>query len=154
MPLTDKTTVLAQYIQSLINTNKAALGLDDVLYGEHENIPKAKTAVVNSGTKTREIAGAAMPGGMSLNRMTVIITVYNSTVGAEGVQRLAVDQLAEAIEALLHTDTTMGGLLIHGFCETMDPGIKFNTGSMFRVTQITFIGQSKTRITPQIGMCV
>jgi hypothetical protein len=148
MALTDKTTVLAQYIQALINTNKIALGVSDVLYGEHNNIGKAKTVVVNSGTKTRQVQGAAMPGGNSLVRMTVLITVYNSTVGDEGTQRLAVDQLAEAVETLLHQNTTMGGLIIHGFCETVDPGIKFNTGSMFRVTQITFVGQAKVRITP------
>lgn len=150
MPLTDRTTVLALHIQSLIEAEKATLGVDLVLYGEQINIPKAKTVVINSGTKTRQIAGAATPGGMTANRMTVLITVYNSTVGDEATERLAVDELAEDIEALLHLTPTMNNLIVHGFCETIDPGIKFNTGSMFRVTQITFVGQSKTHLTPPI----
>jgi hypothetical protein len=148
MPHTDKVTVLAQYIQALINTNKVTLGLDDVLYGDQQNMPKAQTAVISSGQKTRTLDGVAMPGGMSRNLMRVIITVYNSTVASEATQRLAVDQQAEAIEALLHQDTTMGGNIIHGFVESIEPGVTFRTGSMYRATQLTFVGQTKTRITP------
>lgn len=147
MALTDKTTVLATYIQNLINTNKVPLGLDDVLYGEQNNIPKALTAVVQAGRKNRIVQGAAMPGGNSLVTMTVVIMIYNSSSGAEAVERLAVDQLAEAVETLLHSDTTMGGLIIHGFVEMIDPGVSFKAGSQFRATQMTFVGQSKVRIT-------
>lgn len=148
MSLTDRTTVLATYIQGLINTNKVTLGIDEVLYGDHENLAKATIAVVNSGSKDRRISGVAMSGGMTTNMMRVLITLYNSKVGPEAVERLRVDDLAEDVEALLHADTTMGGLIIHGFVETMDPGYRFKSGSMFRVTQMIFVGQSKTRLTP------
>lgn len=148
MPHTDKVTVLAQAIMAVLETNKAALGLDDVLYGDQQNIPKAKTAVVSAGTKNRVLDGVAMPGGMSRNFMKVVITIYNSTVGAEEAQRLVVDQQAEAVEAKLHEDTTVGGIIIHGYVESIEPGVTFRAGSMFKATQLTFIGQTKTRITP------
>lgn len=148
MPLTDRGTVLAEYIRNLINTNKVALNVDTVLYGDHEKIPSGITVTVMPGTKTRTIAGVAMPGGMSLNRILVIITVYNNQIGAEATERLNVDDIAEDIEVLLHQNTTMGDNIIHGFVETWDPGIRFKPSSMFRVTQMIFAGQSKTRITP------
>lgn len=147
MAHTDKSTVLAQYIFSLITTNKTALGLDSVLYGEHNEIPSGKTVAVTTGRKDRSLARVAYPGAGTQNRMIVLITIYNNTLGDEATKSLETDQLAEAVEHLLHQNTEMGGNIIHGFVESWDPGYKFKTGSMFRATQLIFVGQTKTNLT-------
>lgn len=147
MPHTDRTTVLATFIQNLINTNKVALGVDNVLYGDQLNIPGGITVVVNSGVKNRALERVAFPGAGTRNRMIVLITVYNNQIGSEATEALLVDQTAEAVEHLLHQNTTMGDNIIHGFVESWDPGYRFKSGSMFRATQLIFIGQSKTNLT-------
>jgi len=147
MPHTDKTTVLAQYILSQINTNKVVLGVDNVLYGEQNELPPGKTVVVMAGRKDRALQRVAFPGAGTRNRMTVLVTIYNNTVGDEGTKSLETDVLAETIEHFLHQDTEMGGNIIHGFVESWDPGFRYRSGSMFRATQLTFVGQSKTNLT-------
>lgn len=147
MAHTDKTTVVAQYILSLITTNKSSLGLDNVLYGDQNEIPPGKTAVVATGRKDRVLQRVAFPGGGTRNRMIVMITVYNNTTGDEATKSLQTDQVAEAVEHLLHQNTTMGGNIIHGFVETWDPGYNFRRGSMFRATQLTFVADTKTNLT-------
>ena len=147
MAHTDRSTVLAQYIFNLITTNKVSLSLDSVLYGEQNEITPGKTVVVTTGRKDRSLARVAFPGAGTLNRMIVIVTVYNNTVGDEASKSLETDLIAEAVEHLLHQNTTMGGNIIHGFVETWDPGVKFRSTSMFRATQMMFVGQTKTNLT-------
>ena len=145
---TDKSSVVAMAIVALLETNKDALGLDQVYYGDQLNLPNAKCAAVRVGRKTRERAGVAGPGGRMMNFMPIVINVYNSTVGDEGSQRLVVDQLAEAIEDLLHLDITVGGLTLDGFVSEFDPDPTFRTGSMYRMVQLTYTARSKTNLTP------
>lgn len=147
MTHTDRTTVVAQYIKTLIDTNKASLGVDQVLYGEQTNIPGGITVVVTAGMKTRALQRVAFPGGGTRNRMMVLITVYCNKLGDEQTLNLEVDQTAEDVEHLLHQDTTLGGNVIHGFVETTDPGYRFKSGSMFRATQMTHVSQTKTNLT-------
>lgn len=150
MAHTDKSTVLAIALRDKIIANKEALGLatdDFVAYGDHNNIPGGRAITVASGTKTRELAGVAGPGGRTLNTMEVVISVFSMVLEQEQIARLAVDQMAEAVEALLHTDTTVGGIIIHGFVRDWVPGIIYRETSMFRVVQLHFVGQTKTNVT-------
>lgn len=147
MSHTDRTTVIATYIKNLINTNKVALGVDTVLYGDHNNIPGGITVTVMAGMKTRQLQGVANPGARTRNRMIVLVTVYCNKTGDEETLSLETDQVAEAVEHLLHQDTTLGDNVIHGFVETWDPGYRFKPGSMFRATQLTHISQSKLNLT-------
>lgn len=148
MALTDKASVVALAVKDLIETNKYSLGIDQVYYGDQLNIPNAKCVAVRVGRKTRERAGAAGPGGRMTNYMPITINIYNSTVTDEASARLVVDQLAEAIEDLLHQDITLGGVILDGFVSEWDPDPVFRTGSLFRVVQLTFQARSKTNLTP------
>lgn len=150
MAHTHKSTVLALAIRDKIRTNKVAVGLDSdsfVDYGDHNNITGGKAATVSAGTKNRELAGVAGPGGRTLNLIEVVVTVYYMKVEDEATARLAVDQIAENIEDLLHEDTTMGGTIIHGFVRQWVPGIIMRETSQFRVVQLHFVGQTKTNVT-------
>lgn len=146
--LTDKSSVVATAVLALLEANKDSLGLDQVYYGDQLNIPQALCAAVRVGRKTRERSGAIGPGGRMMNYMPIIINVYNSTVTDEASARLVVDQLAEAIEDLLHQDILLGGLTIDGYVSEFDPDPVFRTGSMYRTVQLTFLARSKTNLTP------
>lgn len=147
MAHTDRCTVLSTYIKNLIDTNKVVLNVDNVLYGDHDKIPSGITVVVYCADKERALDGVAMPGGRTMNEMRVMVVVYNNKVQDEATGRLEVDQISEEVENLLHQDTTMGGLIIHGFITRWDPGYKIRQGSMFRATQMTFVGRTKTNLT-------
>lgn len=147
MAFTDKSSVVAIAIKDLIETNKESLGIDQVYYGDQLNIPNAKCVAVRVGRKTRDRAGVAGPGGRMMNNMPVIINVYNSTVTDEASGRLVVDQLAEAIEDLLHQDITLGGITLDGYVSEFDPDPVFRQGSMYRVVQLTYAARSKTNLT-------
>lgn len=150
MAHTHKSTVLALAIRDKIIANKANLGLDAdsfVAYGDHNNVPGGKAVTVSAGTKNRELAGVAGPGGRTLNQMEVVVTVYYMKTEDEASARLTCDQLAENVEELLHQDTTMGGIIIHGFVNQWVPGVIVRETSMFRVVQLHFVGQTKTNVT-------
>lgn len=150
MAHTHKSTVLALAIRDKIRNNKVELGFDDdsfVEYGDHNNVPGGKAATISAGTKNRDLAGVAGPGGRTENIMEVVVTVYYMVVQAEADARLAVDQIAENVEDLLHEDTTMGNIIIHGFVTQWVPAIIMRETSMFRVVQLHFVGRTKTNVT-------
>lgn len=155
MTHTDRTTVLALAIKAKIEAVMEDYEIDQVLYGDQLNIGKATVVVVEPGLKTRELQGVGgqttvdgnRTGGRTLNTMQVLINVYSSKYGSESEQRLRVQQLAERIENMLHQDTSVGGIIIHGFVDSWDPGLVFKTGSMFRSVQMTFTGTTKTMLT-------
>lgn len=146
-PHTDRCTVLALAIKAKIEENKKTLGFDQIFFGEQIKIPAGKVVVVDCGTKERSLEGVAGPGGRTRNRMLVTITVYNSVSGSEEEQRIAVNELSEEIEHLLHQDTSVGGIIIHGYVERWEPGLIFRPNSMFRAVQMDFYGQTKTNLT-------
>ena len=142
---TDLTSVLAQYIYNFLLTEKGDLGLNDVFYGNHNNIPQDNIVVVIPGPKIRELWGVSAPGGRVKNEMSIYIDVMTQKVLiGETAGRLATDQLAEVVERRIHQDTTMGGRIIHGFVNRWDPGQDFIQQSEFRVVRMTFTGESRT----------
>lgn len=144
--VTENTSVLAQYIKTKLEANKTSLGLNMILYGNHNDIPKTPCAVVTPGIKRRELRGVAGPGGRTFNVMNVFVMIFTDKVGDETTYRLEIDQLSEKIEKLLHQDVQMGGLLIHGFVQEWNPSEVFlpvSQGS-FRTVRMTFVGTSET----------
>jgi len=143
---TDKVTVVAVAIKNLILANKSTLGLADVFFGQHNMIPRSPTAVVMSGTKRRELAGVSAPGGRTMNYLPVFIDVHSSRVGTESEEekQLVLENIADSIEFLLHQDPTLGGIIIHGFVQSSDPGITFIGNSQFNTVRLAFEGKTKT----------
>lgn len=146
MAHTDKVTVVAIAIKNLLVVNQLTLGLEDVLFGFQNMIPRSPTAVVSSGTKRRVLAGVSAPGGRTMNYLPVFIDVHSSRVGPESEEQkqLALETLADNIETLIHQDTTLGGIIIHGFVQSSDPGVSFIGNSQFNTVRLTFEGQTKT----------
>jgi len=153
MPHTDDDTVLALAIRDLIEANKSALLIDDVLYGNHGMIPQASAAVVTAMGKRRQLAGVSAPGGRTQNELMVGIDLHWSKVGNEDTERQAADSRGTALESLIHEDTTVGGIIIHGFITDVDRGdsvLPNSTGSnsMFRTVRMMYRGTTKTYLSP------
>lgn len=148
MSHTDDDTVVAEYIFNLINANKADLLIDTVLYGNHVNLPSAGVAVVTAMGKRRILAGVSAPGGRTENQLMVLIELNWSKVGDESTERRAADTRANLLEDLIHSDTTLDGIIIHGFISEVDRGEVTSNNSMFRSVRMSFVGKTKTYLTP------
>jgi hypothetical protein len=148
-PHTDRDDLVAQAIFDLIELNKATLFLDDVFYGNQNMIPRASAAVVTAMGKRRALAGVAAPGGRTDNDLMIIIDLHWSKVGDEATERKNCDDRAYALEQLIHADTTIGGIIIHGFIDSVDRGeTQIANGSMFRSVRMSFTGRTKTYLSP------
>lgn len=147
MPHTSDDTVLAQAIYNIIVANQATLLLDDVLYGNHVVIPHASAAVVVAAGKSRSLVGVQGPGGRTDNTLSVEIHLHWSKVGDETTERKNADDRATALETLIHQDTTVGGIIIHGFVNQVNRGeTEFVNGGMFRSVRMTFVGTTRTNL--------
>ena len=147
MTHTDDDTVLALAIFDLLDTNKSALGLELILYGYHTLIPTSTAAVVMARGNTKTLAGVQGPGGRTLNNLMVGIDIHRSKVGDESTERIVVDETSKSVMSLVHADTTVGSLIIHGFFDRTDRGdTSFMNGSMFRTVVMSFTGVTKTLI--------
>lgn len=144
MTHTDLTSVVALTIFDLTKDNKGILGINDVLFGNQTMVPRSPCVIITPGPKRRELAGVSAPGGRTLNHLIVYIDVLTSRVGVEAEERLALDQLSENVEKIVHADTTLGGIIIHGFIGEWEPGETFIQDTQFRLVRMTFEGQSKT----------
>lgn len=148
-PNTDRTTVLAMGLRDLIITNKGELGIQDVYYGNHVMTPRSPTVVLRPGRKTRTLRGVASPGGRTENELIVLVDVMAADVlSSEEDSRFALDTLAENVEKLLYVDPTIGGLVIHGFVTTWDPGEIFINNSKWRTVRMTYNAKTITYLSP------
>jgi hypothetical protein len=149
MAHTDDDTVVAEAIFDLLEANKATLLLDDVLYGNHNNIPRASGAVVTALGNTRTLAGVSAPGGRTENTLNVEIDLHWSKVGDEATERRAADARGTALSKKLHEDTTLGGIVIHGFVVTIHRGETIMAdNSMFRSVRLMYSATTKTYLSP------
>jgi hypothetical protein len=53
------------------------------------------------------------------------------------------EELSELVEAKLHEDLTLGGLVIFGYISSIDPGVRLRESEMIRATRLTWDGLSR-----------
>ena len=145
MAIADRLSTVADYINTLLNTNKVTLGLQDVFYGDQEKIPRTPAVAVETGVYTRELSGIGGKGRTD-NKFTVYILVYNNRIRDEQLNRKDVLTLSEAIMDVLHSDVTMGGNVIHGHVTAIEPGYAIRQNVLMRMARITWEGLTKTII--------
>jgi len=147
-PHTDTDETVAEAIFNLVFDDKEDLELEDVLYGNHIIIPRNSAAVIQAMGKNRALAGVAAPGGRTLNTLMVMIDLHWSKVGDESTQRRLCDARGTALERKIHEDTTLGGIVIHGFVNQVDRGETLFNGSMFRTVRMSYAATTKTYLSP------
>lgn len=140
MPLTDKLSVVSQALVDKIRTNQAGLGINAVYYGDQDKIPTTPIACVEPDAKTNTLKSAQR---MILIDFTAYILLYHSSVVSPQVNRSESDELAEAVETLIHADRTLGELLIHCMITNVASGYANKAGSLVRASRLTFNGQSQ-----------
>lgn len=154
-PLSDSTLAIAQRFFEILDLNKATLGIQDVWFGDQDNVPRTPSVCVEPGVKRRELQGIP---DMTLNTIDTFFLVYHSPVGETQQARRDTIQFAEGIERYLHINhlnlfaADGSQLTIHGFCSDMDPGYAYKgstspgRGTLYNAVQITWTSTTKTRL--------
>lgn len=129
----------AQALVTKFKNNSVVLGLadDSVYYGDQTLIPRSPTLCVEPDNKEQELRGGSRRVNATVRHY---ILLYHSEVRSPQSNRLEADQLAEAVEDLIHADATLGGLLIHSYVTGIDSGYPTKQGVQWRGSRITFEG--------------
>lgn len=144
---TDSFYVFTKAIQAIAEAAKEDLGLVDIWYGDQKQIPRTPTLCVVADGKTREIEGAPR---RSRNNLKCYLVLYHSKIQDVQKNSEEVDQLAERLEAEIHKDPTLGGLVIHSLVTGIDAGeitrLVNTTNTQFRAARLTVEAFSKTML--------
>jgi hypothetical protein len=146
LELTDRVSVLSEYVHDLLTTNADMLGLEVVYDGDQKLIHKTPAVAVEAGGKQRELVG--MPTQTNAN-MTIYVMVYVGKVNNTQSNYRDALLLAETIEDLLHADRDpetgrpLQGLLIWGMVTAVEPGFAQRGNTVYRTTRLTYEGFSK-----------
>lgn len=148
---THKLEVVAQRIKDLIVANKVALTLDDVWYGDQDQLPTARTVCIEPVVVDRPMGGVP---DMVQNNFNVAILVYVYRITEVQTLRSECNTLSEAVEDLLHTrldlsdaaGTPGSDIIIHGWVTENLSGYTFKEGRQVRSSKLTWQGFSKTSL--------
>lgn len=147
-PNTSKSEVVANYIYQMMITNKAALSVASVWYGDQELMPLTPALCVSPGNKKREFQGASF---RTLNTFETYILVYYAKIQDVQQNLHGTTVLADAIEDVVHSDLTLGGNVVAVLCTQNEPGMinKAGTGLVMGA-RLTFESISKTTFPVQV----
>ena len=143
MANTDSLETFTQAVFDLLTGHASDLGVQDVFFGDQAKIPSVPSVCVDPLNKRRELQGVPR---MTLNTMQVHVIIYHARVADVQVTSRESLQVAEGVEALLHSDAQLGGLCFHSMCSAVEAGYSTRSGTLYRSTRITFEGESKTSL--------
>jgi len=142
---TDSLETFVATIQSLIETNKDALGIEDVWYGDQRKIPRTPSVEVIPGRKIRNLVGA--PRRIE-NGFECFVMVVAGLVQDVQVNLHLAGQIAESVETVLHADPTLGGICINCMVVSTEFGIAERSGE-YRAARLTVQAMSRTLLPMQ-----
>lgn len=127
---------MGNYLITLMQANVATFNctVDDIYYGDQSSFPRTPSFCMDPGTKQRELNGAPR---RTLVTLTNYVIIYHNPVTSMQTVREQDDQMAEALEALIHADAQMGGLVIDSLVTSIESGYLMRGKSMYRASRLT-----------------
>jgi hypothetical protein len=143
---------VAQRILNLLEDGAQVLFGDDyqVLYGDQNRVGVTPTVCVEAGATSRSLAGAP---SRTENILTTYIIIYWAKVDSNQKTKLDAEQCAESVARYLDRNLILerggdGGIVIHGFVSSIEPGYSFKGQSTSRTlyysVRLTWTGKTKT----------
>lgn len=141
--MTDKYHVVALKLKTMLEDAANTLGIKDVFYGDQNNIPRNPAVCIDPGEKRRELNGAPR---RTMVTMTNYIIVYHNEVKSMQDVRLGSDDLGEKIEDLIHTDATLGDLVIDSMVTGIESGYLQRNRALFRASRLTVEARQQVQL--------
>jgi hypothetical protein len=143
MTLITKNSELADYVVTLLTTNKTVLGLQDVYYGDQDLLPRSPAVCVEPNSKKQELNGAPRRVRIELS---VYVIIYVGAIATNQANRHASDELSEAVEAVLHADSQCGDRVIHSMVTENASGWSTKGGTPIRASRLNFEALSQAQL--------
>lgn len=142
MPLTDQLTTWATWTRDWLRdpTWMTAQGIQQVFYGDVDNVGPTPLVCVVPGSKARVLQGA--PRKTEVNFELVVIVYLGRLADTEATLQ-ASDAAAEAVETRLHSNQTCGGIVIHSLVTDLTSGVTNKGGNLIRATRLTWTAKSQ-----------
>ena len=142
MPLTDANSVVTQALVDLLKGDWDTLGTPskkDIYYGDQPLYPRFPSLAVESQPQNRNLNQTGLQ-----QRIQFTMSIMALTGGLKGMEerRKSADEFAERVVTRLHTDRTLGGIVIHGHATSVEPGFVTRGGSLLVAHLITWEGIS------------
>lgn len=141
--LTDSLLVVSKYLYESLEAEKDSLGFKAVWYDIEGLAPTTPAVIIEPQNKSRAISNT---GHMVENTFQVSIILLHSRMASKSETNEESLEFAEAIEAHLHSDKTLGGLIVHGYVTGLQQGSVNLQRTLLRATALSWQGMSKTRI--------
>lgn len=145
LPPTDSVYVYTNYVFDLLTERKAELGLIDVWFGDEASakLPHTPAATVEGAPKSREYNGAPR---RTMNTMDLYVMVYHDKITDVQENARKAMRRAEAVEAVLHEDCQLNGLVIDSLVVSNEPGTADRGGNLMSASRLTFRARSQTQL--------
>lgn len=134
---------VAEYLFDKLETNKEALGIQQVFYGDQNRLPVTPAACIEPGSKKNTLKSAFRVVSIDFE---VYILLYHSSVTSPQDNRRAADAMAEAVEVLIHADKDLGGLVIHCMIDEVASGYVSKGSTLMRASRLTFSALSQNQL--------
>jgi len=135
MPLTASLVAICDALKTKLETNSTILGLKAVYYGDQDKLPVSPVVCVEPDTKVRDLKGVPRKTEVTV---TVYLMVYHSEITDVQTNRYSADELAEAVETLVHQDPQLDGLVVHCMITRVESGYSNKANSIMRSSRLTF----------------
>lgn len=131
--------VITQRIVDILIENADELTLKGVYYGYQQLIPTFPALSVESGRKARAGSGTHR----FEIQFSVLMMLEHGQIQSTEINKRESEELSELVEAKLHEDFTLGGLVLFGYVAGIDPGVRFRESEMIRATRLTWEAVSR-----------
>ena len=142
MPLTDYNSVVAQALVDLLKDNWSGIGVlekRDVYYGDQLLYPRFPSVAVEASPQERELQQTGLQQRI---RFSMAILAVHGGLKGLSERRKDTDEFAERVVDQIHTDRTLGAIVINGNISSIEPGFVSRGGSLLVTHLIAWTGLS------------
>lgn len=136
--MTGKLSVVVRGIYDFLVENKDTLGEDiDIWMGDQNLYPRTPAVTVLGGESRRELV--TRPLGTDVTFDVFVMVVHSEITPTEN-NVLGAQEFAESVEDLLHTNLTLGDLVLFGMVQRIEMGEIPKATRLLRVSRLTWQG--------------
>lgn len=148
MALSTSLPDITQALVDKLTTNSASLGLKGVFYGDQDKLSATPIACVEPDMKDNI---SISPFRKLEIEMTIYIVVYHSLVESAQLNRKDADNMADAIETLIHLDKGLLRLdgtarVTHCYIKRIASGYVKKGSSVVRASRLTFSARTQNQL--------
>jgi hypothetical protein len=139
--LTHSISVMTQALVNVLEEHQQEIGLKRVYYGDQSMVPDFPSVGVETAPLDR-LWDKSSTHKFEIN-LRCDLYLYVGRVQSSELTKQEVDALTQRVEDAVHIDFTVGGLVIFGYIERIEPGVSMKSDVMVQTTRLSWVGLSR-----------